>query len=209
MGLAIGIGADVRLVGDIAQGVVGDGDDVGPRAGRGVDLGHPVEGVVDEALGQALHHVLALGQVAEGVEAVVEVLEHHGAGGIGGIDRVEEAGEFVEVTDALDPVAEPELGDVAAGVHQQRLQVFGPGGRVGHGFEVAVGVVNVAGRQPGRIDDVEDPAEGVISGRDRIGRTVDSLGRAVGAAEGVVGVDCVLARPRERIKYGVSRIHNY
>jgi len=77
------------------------------RAVGGVDLDHPVEVIVDEVLDEVLDQVLAPGQVAEGVEGVVEVLDDDGAGRINRVDGVEPPGQRVVGAEALDPVAEP------------------------------------------------------------------------------------------------------
>ena len=72
----VGVGADVTLAGDAADGVVGEalGDKPCP-AGVDGGAGEPVEAVVEEGFGEALGGVAATGDVAEAVVLVGEVLD--------------------------------------------------------------------------------------------------------------------------------------
>ena len=92
MDRVVGVVADVRLVGDVADGVIGDGlGDVERQAGIADDrLGQPVEAVVGERVRRAGDRIHPLGQVAQGVEGEGEVLDRVAGAGLDGRDAAQQ-----------------------------------------------------------------------------------------------------------------------
>jgi hypothetical protein len=75
----VGVGADVGLGGEVADGVVGEGLDQWRGRQRHGGRGQPVEGVVDEGLAQAGIGVGAGQQLAEQVVGIGMALHRPGA----------------------------------------------------------------------------------------------------------------------------------
>jgi len=75
----VGVGADVGLGGEVADGVVGEGLDQWRGRQRHGGRGQPVEGVVDEALAQARVGVCSGQQLAEQVVGVGVAMHRPGA----------------------------------------------------------------------------------------------------------------------------------
>jgi hypothetical protein len=110
----VGVGADVRLAGDVADRVVGDGLGHGERqAGIAGDrLGQAVETVIGEIVGGLSDRIDPLGQVAERVEGEAEVLDGIAGAGPDGRDA---AGVRVVFLIGDDGVAEGLLDQVQLG----------------------------------------------------------------------------------------------